>query len=188
MDIAQVARIKPLFLASQLSVARLTEFGYLPNYGVDAHFLLRRGDRAVHELESVEQQFALLGGVPMSDQVEMLANTVEGMTEVEPLIAQLVRAWFLGDDDEMLRLFEQYTAGSDADRALLETLIYERNVTMAAGIKDLIGKPGNWFVVVGAGHLPGPRGIVALLEAQGIEAQRIMSGETEQPSKPNANG
>ncbi len=186
MDIAQVARIKPLFLASQLSIARLWEFGYLPNYGVDAHFLLRRGDRAVHELESVEQQFALLGGVPMSDQVEMLVNTVKDMAEVEPVIAQLVRAWFLGDDAEMLRLFEQFTAGSDADRALLETLIYERNVTMAAGIKDLIGKPGNWFVLVGAGHLPGPRGIVALLEAQGLKAQRIMSDETE-PSESNGN-
>ena len=182
-DLAQVARIKPLFIASQISVARLMEFGYLPNYGLEAHFLLRRGDRAVHELESVDQQFALLGGVSMPDQVELLVNTLDDVAEIEPMIAQLVRSWFLGDDDEMLRLFEQYTVGT-ADRALMETLIYERNVTMAAGVKDLLGKPGHWFVLVGAGHLPGPRGIVALLEAQGVKAHRVMSDETlqEQPS------
>ena len=189
IDIAQVERLKPMFLATQITVARLAEFGYLPNHGVEAHFLLRRSNQAIHELESVEQQFALLGGVSMPDQVELLVNTVDDMAGIEPLIAQLVRSWFLGDDDEMLRLFEQYTVGA-ADRALLEALIYERNVTMAAGVKDLLGKPGNWLVLVGAGHLPGPRGIVALLEAQGIRAHRVMSDATvqQQPSGSNGSG
>ncbi len=188
-SIEPVARIKPMFIASQLTVARLAEFSYLPNYGLEAHFLHRRGDRAVHELESVEQQFALLANVPMPDQVEMLVDTVDKMAEIEPTVAHLVRSWFLGDDDAMLRLFEEYTVGT-ADHALLETLIYERNVTMAAGIKDLLGKPGNWFVMVGAGHLPGPRGIVALLEAQGARAHRVMSDETlqNQPSESTTNG
>ncbi len=183
IDIAQVERLKPIFLATQITAARLAEFGYLPNYGVEAHFLLRRGDQVIHELESVEQQFALLGGVSMPDQVELLVDTVDDMAGIEPLIAQLVRSWLLGDDDEMLRLFEQYTVGA-ADRALLEALIYERNVTMAAGIKDLLGKPGNWLVLVGAGHLPGSRGIVALLEAQGAKGRRIMSDET-MPKQPS---
>ena len=175
MDIEAVAQLKPLFLASQLSVARLATFGYLPNYGLEAHFLSRLGDRTLHELETIEQQFALLASPSMEDQVEMLANTLDDMAELEPTVAQMVRAWFLGDDGELLRLFEQYTAGSDADRRLLESLIYERNVTMAAGIKDILAKPGTWFVIVGAGHLPGPRGIVSLLEAQGIQGRRVMS-------------
>ena len=170
-----VAQIKPLFLATQLVVARLATFGYLPNYGIEAHFLTRLGNRTLHELESIEQQLALLASPSMEDQVEMLANTLADMAEMEPLIAQMVRAWFLGNDGELLRLFEQYTVGSDADRRLLESLVYERNVTLAAGIKDILTKPGTWFVIVGAGHLPGPRGIVALLAAEGIEGHRVMS-------------
>lgn len=170
-----VAQLKPIFLASQLSVARLATFGYLPNYGLEAHFLSRLGNRTLHELETIEQQLALLASPSMEDQVEMLVNTLDDMAEMEPTVAQMVRAWFLGDDGALLRLFEQYTAGSDADRRLLEALIYERNVTLAASIKDLLAKPGTWFVIVGAGHLPGPRGIVALLEAQGIQGHRVMS-------------
>ncbi len=175
IGIEAVAQVKPLFLATQLSVARLATFGYLPNYGLEAHFLSRLGDRTLHELETIEQQLALLASPSMEDQVEMLANTLDDMAEIEPIIAQMVRAWFLGDDGELLRLFEHYTAGSDADRRLLESLIYERNVTLSAGIKDILAKPGTWFVIVGAGHLPGPRGIVALLEAQGIQGHRVMS-------------
>ena len=158
----------------------MATFGYLPNYGLEAHFLSRLGDRTLHELETIEQQLGLLASPSMEDQVEMLANTVDDMAEIEPMVARMVRAWFLGDDDDLLRLFEQFTAGSDADQRLLEALIYERNVTLAAGIKDLLAKPGTWFVIVGAGHLPGPRGIVALLEAQGIQGHRVMSDEEAQ--------
>ena len=175
IGIDEVAQLKPIFLASQLSVARLATFGYLPNYGLEAHFLSRLGNRTLHELETIEQQLAVLASPSMEDQVEMLVNTLNDMAEIEPTVAQMVRAWFLGDDRELLRLFEQYTAGSDADRRLLESLIYERNVALAAGIKDILAKPGTWFVIVGAGHLPGPRGIVALLEAQGIQGHRVMS-------------
>ena len=175
IGIEAVAQLKPLFLASQLSVARLATFGYLPNYGLEAHFLSRLGNRTLHQLETIEQQLAVLASPSMEDQVAMLVNTLDDMAEIEPMVAQMVRAWFLGDDGELLRLFEQYTAGSDADRRLLESLIYERNVTMAASIKDILGKPGTWFVIVGAGHLPGPRGIVALLEAEGIQGHRVMS-------------
>ena len=173
-----VQQLKPIFLASQLSVARLATFGYLPNYGIEAHFLSRLGNRTLHELETVEQQLALLASPSMADQVDMLMNNLDDMAEMEPLIAQMVRAWFLGDDGELLRLFEQYSVGADADRRLLEMLIYERNVTMAAGIKDFLAKPGTWFVLVGAGHLPGPRGIVALLDAQGVQGHRVMATKT----------
>ena len=175
IPIEAVAQIKPFVLASQISMARLATFGYLPNYGIEAHFLSRLGNRTLHELETLEQQLALLASPSMADQVEMLVNTLDDMAEMEPMIAQMVRAWFLGDDGELLRLFEQYTVGSDADRRLMESLIYERNVTLAAGIKDFLSKRGTWFVLVGAGHLPGPRGIVALLDAQGIQGHRVMS-------------
>ena len=173
-----VAQLKPIFLASQLSLARLATFGYSSAYGIEAHFLSRLGNRTLHELETVEQQLALLASASMADQVEMLVNTLDDIAEMEPMIAQMVRAWFLGDDDELLRLFEQYTVGSDTDRRLLEVLIYERNVTLAAGIKDFLQKPGTWFVLVGAGHLPGPRGIVALLDAQGVQGHRVMATKT----------
>ena len=180
LGIADVARLKPMFLASQLSVTRLATFGYLPNYGVEGHFLARLGERTVHQLETLEQQLAVLASPPMADQVEMLANTLDEMSETEPMAAEMVRAWFLGDDGELMRLFERYMAGSDANRALLEALIYERNLTMAAGIEELLGKPGTWLVLVGAGHLPGPRGIVALLNARGAKGHRVMSNDTPQ--------
>ena len=174
-----VVRLKPIFLATQLTAARLATFGYLPEYGMEAHFLARLGDRTLHQLESLEQQLALLTSPAMIDQFEMLVDTLDGMGEIEPTVALMARAWFLGDDDALLRLFEQYTAGSEANRSLLEALIYQRNLTLVEGIQELLEAPGTWFVLVGAGHLPGPRGIVALLEAAGARGHRVISNDTE---------
>lgn len=172
LGIGDVARLKPVFLATQLSAMRLAAFGYVPEYGMEAHFLSRLGDRTLHQLETLEQQLALLASPLMADQVEMLVDTLNEMGEIEPTVARMATAWFLGDDDALLRLFEQYTAGSDANRSLLEALIYQRNLTLAAGIQEFLEMPGTWFVLVGAGHLPGPRGIVAVLEAAGIKGLR----------------
>ena len=181
IELADVSPLKPLILATQLTVARLAAFGYLPSYGIEAHFLSRLEERTVYELETIEQQLGLLAGAPMEDQVEMLLETLDDMAGIEPMMAEMTRAWFLGDDDLLLHLFEQYTAGSDANRTLLEALVYQRNLTLAAGIKALLDKPGTWFVLVGAGHMPGPRGIVALLEAEGLKGHRVMSAKIEQP-------
>ena len=174
--IGDVARLKPIILATQLSVARLATFGYRPEYGMEAHFLSRLGDRKLHQLETLEQQLAVLASPAMSDQVEMLVDTLNEMGEIEPTVAHMATAWFLGDDDALLRLFEQHMVGSDANRSLLEALIYQRNLTLAAGIQEFLEIPGTWFVLVGAGHLPGPRGIVALLEAAGVKGKRAWAG------------
>ena len=138
LAIDNVARLKPFFLATQLSVARLATFGYLPEYGMEAHFLSRLGDRKLHQLETLEQQLALLASPTMADQVEMLVDTLNEMGEIEPTVARMATAWFLGDDDALLRLFEQYTVGSHANRSLLEALIYQRNLTLAAGIQKFL--------------------------------------------------
>ena len=44
-----------------------------------------------------------------------------------------------------------------------ETIIYDRNLTMTAHIREYLAAGGAWFVVVGSGHLVGERGILDLL-------------------------
>ena len=53
-----------------------------------------------------------------------------------------------------------------------EALFYRRNVDMARKIEDLLKTGEIQFVVVGAGHLVGDRGIVELLEKNYSVEQR----------------
>jgi uncharacterized protein YbaP (TraB family) len=53
-----------------------------------------------------------------------------------------------------------------------EQLVYSRNADWIPKLQKLFEKPGV-FVAVGAGHLQGPRSVIALLTAKGYKATRI---------------
>jgi uncharacterized protein YbaP (TraB family) len=62
---------------------------------------------------------------------------------------------------------------TDADIAGFENMIlYDRNVSWIPKLEQLFGRDGV-VVAVGAGHLRGPKGVPALLEAKGYAVSRV---------------
>lgn len=172
-----VNRAKPALVMNQLVLSRLMALGYEPDSGAESYFLARRRHQQIHELESVEAQLALLFDQPLATQVELLKDTLDLEPDIEPLLAGLMVAWLSGDDARLLALFEAQTGDSPEARAFNRALLDDRNHTMAAGIRRYLESAtgGTYFVLVGAAHLVGDPGIVALLERQGVRGERIHS-------------
>jgi uncharacterized protein YbaP (TraB family) len=168
--------LKPSLLMNQLVVARLLALGYLPEHGVEEHYLVQVGSREVMQLETLESQMKLLFEQPMPVQVQLLANTLELEMAIEPVLTGLLVAWLSGDDAALEKLFEAQTGDSDLVRQFNEQLLDQRNVAMVERIQQIITKgEGSYFVLIGAAHYLGENGIPALLSAQGIHGQRITS-------------
>lgn len=168
---------KPAMLMNQLVVARLMALGYRPEHGLEQHFLSRRTHQQVLELESLEAQLELLFDQPMGMQIQLLADSLDMELEVEPLLADLLAAWFSGDDAAFLRLFSAQTGDSELAQAFSRMLLDERNPGMAEGIRGYLQRPGTYFVLVGAAHLVGENGVVSLLENAGLRGRRIRSSD-----------
>lgn len=175
---ASLAMLKPVMIATQLSVLRLMALGYLPDHGLEHHFISRRGDRAILELETIDQQLQVLTSPTMALQDQLLLDTLTQMPEMQVTVAALMVAWLAGDDIELQRLFDEQSGQSAAYQAFMEQLLDKRNHAMANRIEELLDGRQTYFVLVGAAHLTGDEGIVALLEAQGYLARRIESDET----------
>jgi hypothetical protein len=178
MTLASVAAMKPVMLATQLAVARLTALGYLPEFGLEQHFMAAAGNRPILELETLDQQLEVLTSPPIAVQDEMLAETIDQMATIEPIISAMIVAWMAGDDHEFRRLFDLQTGSSAEVQAFMRRLLEDRNVGMADKIEGFLRQPGTTFVLVGAAHLTGPEGIVALLEARGRHGRRINSNDS----------
>ena len=176
--LSAVAALKPAMLSTQLAVARLSALGYLPEYGLEQHFIGTIGDRPILELETLDQQLAVLTGPPMPVQDEMLAETLDEMDTIEPIISAMIVAWLAGDDREFRRLFDLQSGTSPDIQAFMRTLLEDRNVGMAKKVVEYLKIPGTTFVLVGAAHLTGPEGVVALLESRGLHGRRINSTDT----------
>lgn len=173
-----VKGLKPGILATQLAVSRLATLGYLPDFGMENHFLTRSGHKTILELETIEDQLRLLTKPPMSVQAEMMKDTLDQLADVGPLIAEMAGAWFAGDAEELGKLFEVQAGQSRAYRRFVHELLSERNVAMAGHVRTFLDGTGTVFVLVGSAHLAGPDSIVALLDAAGISGHRVMSNES----------
>jgi len=171
--------LKPAMLATQLAVSRLSALGYMPQFGLEEHFKAALAGRSILELETIDEQFAVLTSPPMAVQEQMLVETVEQMSTIEPIVTGMVVAWLSGDEREFRRLFDLENGDSPEVRAFSRKLIEDRNLGMADKVAGyLTNLSGATFVLVGSAHLTGPEGVVALLEARGMHGRRINSNDT----------
>ncbi|WP_223758964.1 TraB/GumN family protein [Myxococcus sp. RHSTA-1-4] len=172
--------LRPWLVSMVLTVTELQKAGYQQGHGVDRAFLTRaRGaGKDILELETAEGQLRMLAGTPDALQDLMLRDQLRRTREAGEVLEQLVAAWKAGDAEGMAALLLE-GAQDPTYRPVYERIFFERNVQMAAGLDALLAQPRTHFVVVGAGHVIGPEGIVALLQKQGHTVRQLPRTATE---------
>jgi uncharacterized protein YbaP (TraB family) len=168
---ADLTRFKPWFLAVTLTTLELQRMGFNPLYGIDIHFYnkARADEKELGYLESVDYQLSLLGNMNARDQKSFLSQTLEDLDIAAQLAGDMVAAWQRGDAEKLYTLlfksFERYPGIEDR-------LLTRRNKDWILKIEEMLGKPQNTMVIVGAGHLIGPKGIVQLLRQKGYQVKQ----------------
>jgi len=173
LPIELIQNQKPWFLALSLQATALMKSGYDPRYGVDYYFLSKAaGRKTILELESLDEQIDLLAGFSKREQELFLVYTLENLKSMGAQVDAMVQAWASGDAKTLETILAR---NLDADRSVapvFEKLFGERNEKMASRIVEYLHSRGSYFVVVGAGHLVGERGIVRLLTGKGYPAEQ----------------
>jgi uncharacterized protein YbaP (TraB family) len=157
--------MKPWFLSMVLTVTEMARTGYQEQYGIDRHFLdlAAQQSKLVFELESGDFQLELLSGFDDKMQELFLVTTLKEIENFESHMGEIVAAWTSGDAAAIERLITKSSREDKRLAPVLEKLIYQRNETMAVKIAGYLREGKSCFVVVGAAHLVGDRGIVELL-------------------------
>lgn len=173
MPVEMLNMQKPWFVSMSLTTMALKQLGFSEDKGVDGHFLaLARGKKKVIELESMAMQLSLFERLTVDEQVMMLEETLREIEHGEAFFDRLLGYWRSGDVDGVQRLFDEGMMNSKAGERLNRIIITERNLRMTEKLHALAERGGRYFVVVGAGHLPGPEGIVALLRRRGYRVSQ----------------
>jgi uncharacterized protein len=169
-----VIRQKPWFLALSLTSLKLVQSGLDPAYGIDVHFLSKaQGQKKIRELESIDYQIDLLSGFSDSEQEAFLRYTLNDLNSLEKNIDILITAWKNGDVRAMESVIVQGVKDDSATASIYEKLIYGRNRNMTQKIEDFLKTNETYFVIIGAGHLVGEKGIVGILKQRGYQVQQL---------------
>lgn len=161
----QAARLKPWAAAVMLSVPP-------PDTGLFMDFALAM--RAAGEgkqvvgLETVDEQLAFLEGMPSSDQRAMLAVAVAEHDQLADAHHRIVALYLTGDLDALSEFAdaEMSKISESAQTYFREAGLEQRNQRMLERLQALLGEE-RVFAAVGALHLPGDGGLVALLREAG---------------------
>ena len=173
LPVEPFARLRPGLVVTTLSSMRIAELGMRADLGIDRHFLaLAKGHKVVLELESIEQQIDLLLEFPEPDL--LVSQILVQLDEIELYLQPVYDAWRAGDEALLNRLLlEDERERNPRFQPVYEKFFDERNRAMTNKIQGFLRGTGRYFVVVGAGHLVGREGIIALLERRGYPARRL---------------
>ena len=155
--------------AAALSLAQVAQVGSVEN-GVDKALLRDFAGCDVVELEGAQAQLAIFDRLPENAQRELLNSVIEESGDAESQARRLVESWRSGD---LAGLEELTNGGMLEDGELYEALLVRRNRAWADRLEHLLSAPARPLVAVGAGHMVGPDGLPALLEARGFTVRRV---------------
>jgi len=164
-------QLRPWVVMLQLSVTEMLRLGYAPEFGIDRHFLekAKREQKPVMELETVEEQMALLSRDDSDYQDRLLHYSLASMEEIEPMLEKLSVSWQKGDAKSMEKMFLLSLQDDPDLKEVYDDLVTKRNHRMTEKILSFLKTDRDYFVVVGAGHVIGREGIAALLAKEGFE-------------------
>jgi hypothetical protein len=165
---------KPWLLALSFQAMQLMRLGYDPQHGVDYHFLARaQGKKRILELESLDDQLNLLSGFSDKEQEKFLLYTLKTLSSMDSQVGSMVRAWASGDAQAMESILSEASQLDASLAPIVGKLFDERNMRMTSKIEGYLNSNGSYFVIVGAGHLVGKRGIVELLKNKGYGVEQL---------------
>ena len=164
-------RLKPWMIALTLEGLELHKAGFDPELGLDMHFynLAKKSGKTVQGLETVEYQISRFDDMTFEQQDRLLAESLKEMSTEKASVTRLTDAWKAGDAGAVERIV---LADLKADPFLYQRLLVERNKNWIPKIEALFARKGHALVLVGAAHLVGTDGLVAMLKARGYTVEQ----------------
>jgi uncharacterized protein YbaP (TraB family) len=171
-SIESVRRLKPWMLAVTFEALEFQKAGYDQNFGLDQHFFQRAqaDGKAVQGFETAEFQLSMFDGMPMDQQDHMLADTLKELDTEVSSVNKIGSAWQAGDAPALERII---MADLKQDPVMYRKIVVDRNRSWLPKIDELLARRGHAFIVVGAAHLVGPDGLLALLKAKGYTVEQL---------------
>lgn len=169
LDASSMLGVKPVLLATMLTLAEYTRQGYRADLSSDAWLARQARRRHVRVL-------ALLDRLPVPDRwrfLEEMMDTIEsGAQRTEA--REVVRAWSTADRQALDRMAEKCEADrSVSGRFVTQVLLKERNVDLADGLLQLLRAEDRTVAAIGVLHLLGRESVPELMAQSGVSVERI---------------
>ncbi len=159
--------MKPLLLSALIAQGMPNEAEEMESYEMWFFDKARASNMKTRGLETAADQLGFIDLIPYKTQVKQLLDAMEGEEDGTGL-KKMIGMYKAQDLDA---LHKEISESEGAD--LMEKFLLNNRNTNWVGLLQPIFKEGPVFVAVGAGHLPGPSGLIELLRKAGYKVQPV---------------
>ena len=169
---AGIEQLKPWVVAVTIAAMAWQQAGEDPSLGIDMHFLNEsKPPQRVDELETMESQLSIFATATEEEQQGMLVTILKMGDKTKEMIRQVQAAYVSGDPDALQKIMdEQSDMGS---KSLTKKLLDDRNAIMSTKIEEYLKGKDPVFVVVGAAHIIGNKGVAKQLRDKGYKVEQV---------------
>jgi uncharacterized protein YbaP (TraB family) len=163
-----IEKMKPIFLSSMIGEK---SFNCEQPDGMEMRIMeeANKHDKEIKGLETMAYQAGIMDSIPYDIQAKELIKSIDS-SDVQDSSIKILIDLYKQQDIEKLDTLMNKTEGEIGKYN--EFLLYRRNRNWAEKINTLI-KSNSYLFAVGAGHLPGTRGVIALLRKLGYTVKPV---------------
>lgn len=164
--------VRPWQVSLALSIRFVMKNGWDIKLGLESILACRalKEGLKVTPLETPERHVEAFAGASDEAQMKNIMEIVESPGNCTAELDFMMKYWIAGDAgalDSILKEMER------RNPEYIEHILHERSLEMAAKIKDMLSEDNPPFVLIGAGHLVGERGVIELLRKEGFKVRQV---------------
>lgn len=122
--------------------------------------------KKIRGLETMSYQAGVLDSIPYKLQAEQLVTYIDKEAKGENDNSELEEMFKAYKSQDLKKLEEMMVSMDAGMSAFTDILLYHRNLNWVEKLKSLLPRKA-LLIAVGAGHLPGEKGMIQLLRKQG---------------------
>ena len=172
LPLEALKQFKPWMIALTIEAMEWQKAGFDQELGLDKHFYnqAQADGKTVQGLETIEYQISRFDEMPMELQDHLLAEALKSIDTEQASRARLIEAWRTGDSATVEGIVLK---DLQKEPQLYQRLLVERNKNWLPKLDALFARKGRAMVVVGAAHLVGPDGLLAMFKAKGYKVEQL---------------
>jgi len=172
LPLPMLEKFRPGMIISTLQVLEFQKIGFTP-MGVDAHFnsMAINDGKPVGQLETIDAQIGFLASMGEGNESEFILLSLKDLADTANVMDEMIASWRNGNNDGLSELFVNDMLEEAPE--VYDSLLKQRNLNWMPQLEAMLLSEPTEFVLVGAAHLVGPDGLLALLEAKGYEVSQL---------------
>ena len=133
--------------------------------------LAKTDKKEIKGFETMEFQSAIFDSIPYQEQANELIKSIDSLEFNKKEFDTMMAVYKSQRINEIENLFSKSESGMEAHQ---DILLNDRNKNWVGQLKNIL-KDTSVFVAVGAGHLVGKLGLIALLKKEGYTVEPLLN-------------